>query len=109
VQVARNIAATLRGEEPQPFVYTPIGELALVGRHTGVAEVYGHRFSGPLAWVMWRMVYWIKMPDALQRIRILLDWTLDLFFGRNRIGLPARQSNSAHASSTAPAPMEAGS
>ena len=108
-QVARNIAATLRGEEAQPFVYTPIGELALVGRHTGVAEVYGLRFCGPLAWVMWRMVYWAKMPDSLQRIRILLDWTLDLIFGRNRTSLPARLLHGAQEAAAAPAPSKAGS
>ena len=90
VQVARNIVAVLRGEEPQPFVYTPIGELALVGKRSGVAQVFGFQFSGPLAWAMWRMVYWAKMPDARQRVRILLDWTLDVVFGRNPIDLPAR-------------------
>ncbi|MGI8992089.1 MAG: NAD(P)/FAD-dependent oxidoreductase, partial [Bryobacteraceae bacterium] len=43
--VAKNIVATLRGEKPQPFVFTPIGELALVGRHSGVAKIYGRHFS----------------------------------------------------------------
>ncbi len=47
--MARNIVATLRGEQPRPFVYTPIGELAIIGKRTGVASVYGLRFSGLLA------------------------------------------------------------
>jgi NADH dehydrogenase len=81
--VARNIAATLQGERPQPFRFQPLGELALVGRRTGVARIYNFHFSGLLAWAMWRAIYWAKMPDRRQRIRILLDWVLDLVLGRD--------------------------
>jgi len=88
VHVARNIVATLRGKAPRPFVYTPIGELALVGRRSGVAKVYGIQFTGLLAWAMWRMIYWAKIPQSSQRVRVLLDWTLDLIFGRNTVDLP---------------------
>lgn len=80
--VAQNIIRTLRGEAPQPFRYTPVGELALVGRHSGVARIYGHNFSGPLAWAMWRAIYLAKMPSVAQRGRILGDWLLDSIFGR---------------------------
>jgi len=90
VQVARNIVAVLRGESPKPFVYVPIGELALVGKRTGVARVYGHNFSGFTAWAMWRAVYLAKMPGLGQRARILTDWLLDFAFGRPDAALPAR-------------------
>ncbi len=82
-QAARNIVAVLRGEAPQPFEYTPIGELAIVGKRSGVAEVYGMRFSGITAWAMWRVIYLAKMPGMGQRVRILLDWTLDTLIGRD--------------------------
>ena len=82
-QAARNIVAVLRGDEPQPFKYTPIGELAIVGKRSGVAEVYGMRFSGITAWAMWRVIYLAKMPGMGQRARILLDWTLDTLAGRD--------------------------
>ncbi|MBW0000785.1 MAG: NAD(P)/FAD-dependent oxidoreductase [Verrucomicrobia bacterium] len=81
--VARNIAATLQGERPQPFRFQPLGELALVGKRTGVARLHNLHFSGLLAWAMWRAVYWAKMPDVRQRVRILLDWVLDLVLGRD--------------------------
>lgn len=80
--VAQNILAQLRGEEPKPFRYTPIGELALVGKHSGVARIYGMNFSGPIAWAMWRAIYLSKMPGAGQQARILGDWALDLTLGR---------------------------
>ena len=85
--VARNIVAAVRGMKAAPFQYTPVGELALVGRRAGVARIYGHNFSGPLAWAMWRVTYLTKMPGAGQKARILSDWVLDLIFGRDPISL----------------------
>jgi NADH dehydrogenase len=80
--VGRNIVATLRGQPQQPFTFEPIGEVALVGRHAGVATLYGYRFSGLAAWAMWRAIYVAKMPAPAQRYRIVLDWMLDAIFGR---------------------------
>lgn len=87
--VAQNIVATLRGESLKPFIYHPIGELAMVGKHNGVASVYGLHFSGPIAWMMWRAIYLFKMPHRLMRLRVGMDWLLDLFFGREISELPA--------------------
>jgi NADH dehydrogenase len=83
--VGQNIARSLRGLPPKPFTYTPIGELALVGKRAGVARIYNWNFSGLLAWAMWRAIYLAKMPSMSQRIRILGDWTLDWVFGREPI------------------------
>lgn len=88
--VARNIVASLKGEPSRPFTFEPIGEVALVGRHTGVARLYGHAFSGFLAWAMWRAIYLSKMPGMAQRSRIALDWLLDAIFGRNPAEAPLR-------------------
>jgi NADH dehydrogenase len=91
--VAQNIVGSLRNQSPKPFRYTPLGELALVGRHSGVARVYGHNFSGLLAWAMWRGVYLAKMPDIGQRGRILCDWLLDMAFGR--VPVPVSEATNA--------------
>jgi len=90
--VARNIVAVLRGQKPQPFTFQTIGELALVGRHAGVAKIYGQHFSGLLAWAMWRAIYLSKMPGMGQRARILLDWLLDFAFGREIADFPIDRS-----------------
>jgi NADH:ubiquinone reductase (H+-translocating) len=90
--VARNIVAVLRGKKPQPFTFQTIGELALVGRHAGVAKLYGYHFSGFLAWAMWRAIYLSKMPGMAQRARILLDWLLDFAFGREIAAFPLDRS-----------------
>jgi NADH dehydrogenase len=80
VHVARNIVRRLRGEELQEFRYTPIGELALVGKKSGVARIYGHNFRGLTAWALWRGVYLAKMPGLVERVRILSDWIADWLF-----------------------------
>jgi len=88
--VASNIAAALRGRKATPFRYKPVGELALVGKHAGVARIYGHNFSGLLAWAMWRATYLTKMPGTSQKARILSDWLLDLIFGRDPVAISPR-------------------
>ena len=86
--LARNIVAAMRGQAPRPFTFKPIGELALVGRHSGVGRVFGLSFSGLAAWMLWRGVYLAKMPGMAQRVRIAIDWTLDMIFGRNIARIP---------------------
>lgn len=85
--VARNIVARLHGRQTEPFRYKPVGQLALVGKHSGVASVFGLNFSGPIAWAMWRAVYLAKIPTMGQRARVLSDWLLDLTFGREPVPL----------------------
>jgi len=90
--VAQNIVSVLRGGKPQPFTFQPIGELALVGRHSGVAKLYGRHFSGLLAWAMWRAIYLSKMPGVAKRSRIALDWILDAIFGRETAAVPPERT-----------------
>jgi NADH dehydrogenase len=95
ILVARNIAACLCGGQLKSFDYTPLGELALVGKHTGVANLYGRNFSGAPAWVIWRMVYLAKVPLLRKRLRIGLDWLLDLVLGREIVALPLNRFSAA--------------
>jgi NADH dehydrogenase len=57
--------------------------LVALGHRTAVAEVWGLKFSGFLAWFMWRTVYLSKLPGLEKKVRVALDWTLDLFFPRD--------------------------
>lgn len=83
VRLARNLAAVLRGEEPRPFRYRYMGQMAAIGRHDAVAEVFGFRFGGFLAWWMWRTVYLGKLPGAARKLRVMIDWTFELVFPRD--------------------------
>jgi NADH dehydrogenase len=81
--VAENIVGHLRGRAPKPFRFKTIGLLGALGHRTGVAEFGGRQFSGLLAWLMWRAVYLSKLPGLEKKVRVMLDWTIDLFFPRD--------------------------
>jgi NADH:ubiquinone reductase (H+-translocating) len=82
----RNIAAAVRGSGAKvPFRYKTMGLLAAIGRHTGVAEVFGFRFSGFIAWLMWRAVYLMKLPGLDRQLRVAFAWTLDMIFPKDYV------------------------
>ena len=83
--VARNIEATIRGGSKEPFVYKSVGALAAIGRRSGVANIMGWRFSGVFAWMMWRMIYLAKLPRLEKKIRVVVEWTMDLLFPKDLV------------------------
>ena len=91
--VAHNIVASLRGESLEPFRFKTLGQMATIGRRAGVANVLGLHFSGVLAWLMWRTIYLAKLPRLEKKIRVLIDWNLDLFFPRDLVQLSSPTSN----------------
>ena len=84
---ARNIAASFQIGKRHPFDYKTMGQLAIVGERTGVADVMGYLFSGLFAWFLWRTYYLMRIPQLEKKIRVMLDWTLDLFFTRDIVQL----------------------
>jgi NADH dehydrogenase len=81
--VADNIAAIIAGRPPVAFRFRTIGVLVALGHRTAAAEIRGHRFSGLVAWLLWRGIYLAKLPGAEKRVRVLLDWLLDLVVPRD--------------------------
>jgi NADH dehydrogenase len=81
--LARNLIATLDGKPAKPFRFSTLGQLAAIGRRTGVAHVFGVNFSGFAAWWLWRTVYLAKLPRFEKKLRVALDWTLDLAFAKD--------------------------
>jgi hypothetical protein len=59
-----------------------LGQLASIGHHTGVAMVFGIKFSGFIAWSFWRSVYLMKLPRLAKKLRVMASWALDIFFGQ---------------------------
>jgi len=83
--VARNVAAAIRGGSRKPFVFSTIGQLAAIGRRTGVARILGINFSGFIAWFLWRSIYLSKLPRFEKKMRVALDWALDLIFSKDLV------------------------
>jgi NADH dehydrogenase len=91
--LARNIHASIKsnGSKPlEPFHFDSLGALCVVGHHTACAELSlpfarnkSVRFSGLLAWLMWRGIYLSKLPGLERKVRVLSDWVIELFFPRD--------------------------
>ena len=82
---AQNILATLRGDRKKPFLFSTLGQLAPIGKRTGVANILGVNFSGFMAWWLWRTIYLMKLPRFEKKVRVALDWTLDLIFSKDLV------------------------
>jgi NADH:ubiquinone reductase (H+-translocating) len=82
VAAARNIEAVLGGAAQKQFRFSTIGQLASIGHRTGVAQILGMRFSGFVAWWLWRAVYLSKLPGLSKKLRVAIKWSLDLLFPR---------------------------
>ena len=90
--IARNISATLKGSRVRDFHFRSLGALCVVGHQTACAELTvpfvparSLRFSGLLAWLIWRGIYVAKLPGLERKVRVLIAWTLELFFPRDII------------------------
>jgi NADH dehydrogenase len=102
--VAKNIRATLHGRAPKPFHFDSLGALCVIGHQTACAELSipfartrSLRFSGLLAWLMWRSVYLAKLPGLERKIRVLMAWSLELFFPRDIIQTIELERKDGHA------------
>ena len=91
--VAANIAASLRGRPKRKFDFGGLGKLGSLGHHSAVAEVFGIRISGILAWFLWRTIYLLKMPGLDRKLRVALDWTTALFFQTELVQLRTQPSD----------------
>ena len=78
--VARNVHAALHGRPPEPFVYETLGTMASLGHFRAIGVVAGVPLRGFPAWWVWRTYYLMQMPRWSRRIRIVIDWTVALFF-----------------------------
>jgi NADH:quinone reductase (non-electrogenic) len=92
--LARNIAASMTGGKKKSFVFSTLGQLASIGRRTGVANILGINFSGFIAWWLWRSIYLSKLPRAEKKLRVALDWTLDLLFSKDLVQFATSRSPS---------------
>lgn len=90
--LARNLLSVLDGRPLRAFVFTTLGQLAAIGKRRGVARVFGLNFSGFFAWWLWRTIYLAKLPRFEKKVRVALDWTLDLVFSKDLVQLQTPRS-----------------
>jgi NADH dehydrogenase len=109
--LAHNIVATIDGkpQDKQPFSFKSLGIMASLGHHSAVAQMLPYRFlgkkdstgrrqglmlSGGLAWLMWRFVYWVKLPGFNRKCQVAVDWFLNFFLRQDIVNLNMAPSQS---------------
>jgi NADH dehydrogenase len=80
---AQNILASMRGTRRHVFTFTGLGKLGSLGRRSAVAEIFGIRLKGLVAWMLWRGVYVTKFPGLDGQLRLIADWVMDVFLPRD--------------------------
>ncbi|MCI4432303.1 MAG: NAD(P)/FAD-dependent oxidoreductase [Nitrosopumilus sp.] len=80
---AHNLNALIKNLEKEKFQFQSKGQMAIIGKRTGIATFLGMNISGLLAWLIWRNVYLSKIALPDKKVRVFLDWTIDLFFDRD--------------------------
>jgi hypothetical protein len=76
-QLAANIVARMNGKELKPFAHTSKGSLASLGMSKAVADVYGIKLSGTLAWLLWRGFYLSFLPGFQAKLRVGINWLVN--------------------------------
>jgi NADH:ubiquinone reductase (H+-translocating) len=90
-RLSKNVLRVLRGKDPKPFRHRNFGMIASLGRFRGVANPLGVRLRGFPAWWLHRTYHLFRMPTIGRKVRILLDWTVGLFFRRDVVQLGSLQ------------------
>ncbi len=81
--LAEVMVAELTGGKKKPFGFRVLGEMVPLSRRTAVADLSGVKLVGFPAWFIWKTIYMLKLPTLAARVRVVLDWTVELFFERD--------------------------
>jgi len=86
-RLAANLRASLRGTPLKNYQHKHVGSVASLGLHKGVAQVYGVKVRGFLAWFMHRTYHLSRVPSLNRKVRVVVDWTLALFLKREVVSM----------------------
>jgi NADH dehydrogenase len=90
-RLAGNLTASLRGEPLREFRYRNLGALASLGLYKGVARVLDIKLRGFPAWFLHRSYHVSRVPTLNRKARVIVDWTVALFFRRDVVQLGSLQ------------------
>jgi NADH:ubiquinone reductase (H+-translocating) len=81
--LGKNIIA-LKSKRPlAAFGFKALGEMASLGHLNAVGKVFGFKVSGLLGWLTWRAVYLSKLPGLERKLKVFIEWSLELLFPRD--------------------------
>ncbi len=83
---SRRLAKNLTGS-PKPYGYRMLGQVATLGRFKGIAEIPGLHLWGFPGWFVTRTYHLYQLPLLSRKLRVVVDWTVALFFRRDVVEL----------------------
>jgi NADH dehydrogenase len=83
---ARRLAKNLTGK-PEPYGYRMLGQVATLGHFKGIAELPGLHLWGFPGWFVTRTYHLYQLPLLSRKLRVVVDWTVGLFFRRDIVEL----------------------
>jgi NADH dehydrogenase len=105
-QLAKNLVRVAQGRATKPFAFHPRGMLASIGHRNAVADIYGFKLSGFLAWFLWRGIYLMKLPTLSRKFAVAIGWASAIPFPPNIVQLRTAPKQSTDASDTRSNPVE---
>src|SRR5687767_5000140 len=73
---ARAILRRQQGQPSPPFVYRDLGNMAIIGRGSAIADIGRLHFAGPIAWLVWLFLQIFKLIGFRNRLGVMLQWAL---------------------------------
>ncbi|MDO9591365.1 MAG: NAD(P)/FAD-dependent oxidoreductase, partial [Microcella sp.] len=95
-QLAKNLVAVLREEQPAEYVHKNLGAVAGLGLGYGAFQSGNIAFTGFIAWVMHRGYHGLAIPMWERKLRVVSGWVGHLFLGRDNVSLSARETPQAY-------------
>jgi NADH dehydrogenase len=90
-QAGRNILRAIRGKPLARYRFTGLGDACGLGRRHAIAQVKGIELTGIPAWIVWRAFFIWYVPTVDRQLRILLDWLITPFVGRDVVEVRVRE------------------
>ncbi len=91
---AANIVSCLNGGKPaKEFKFTALGMAGALGHHAAVAQMFNRiKVSGFLGWLIWRGIYWSKLPGVERKFRVGVDWLMDTVLPKDIVQIKTGRS-----------------
>ncbi|MCH9614108.1 MAG: hypothetical protein SP1CHLAM54_11200 [Chlamydiia bacterium] len=87
-QLASNMKCQFNNKPMKPFYFKALGMLGALGHHSAVAQLFGRfKFSGLLAWFLWRFIYWMKLPGSDRKLKVAVSWMLEMLIPQDIVQL----------------------
>lgn len=92
--LAHNLKAAILGGKLKEFKFKSLGQMAALGHKRAVAEIFGIKLSGVIAWILWRFVYLMKIPGFGAKIRISFSWFIQNLLPSETVQLKSKPKKS---------------